>query len=478
MIGELAMANTDEIIQRAQKAATAFRKLDQAETDRIVRAVYLAAMDNRVRLAIMAAEETGLGFGPHKVIKNVIASQLVYEDIKNQKTVGAISEDSFSGIIEIAQPLGPILALIPAINPTSTTIFKILITMKTRNPVIISGNAIAKNCVAETARVCYESALKAGAPEHCVQWLAKPNPKTTKELMSHRGLALILATGTAELVKTSYSSGTPTIGVGSGNVPVYIGASADIPFAVQNILMSKTFDNGSICASEQAIVVRKAIAEKVIAEFKIQKAYFLSPEEIKKVGRIAYDKERGMMLPAVVGQSVQRIAEMAGIQVPVDTSVLIAELDEVSRNQPLSAEILAPILAFYIEETFEAAIDRCMEITRFGGIGHTAVIYSNNPERIEYFSRNLDVARILVNTPSTQGALGGMFNTLRPSFTLSCGSGGKNSTTDNISTRHLLNIHRICRRRVNERWKNIDHRRYLDESLTAEELEREFNKNT
>jgi len=472
------MARTDDIIQRAQRAATSFRDSDQAGTDRIVRSVYLAAMDNRVRLAAMAAEETGMGVGPHKVIKNVIASQLVYEHIKNHKTVGVISEDSFSGIIEMARPLGPVLALIPAINPTSTTIFKILITMKTRNPVIISGNAIAKSCVAETARVCYQSALKAGAPEHCIQWLAKPNPKTTKELMSHRGLALILATGAGELVKASYSSGTPTIGVGSGNVPVYIGATADIPFAVENILMSKTFDNGSICASEQAIVVKREIAEKVMAEFKMQKACFLSPEEIKKVGRIAYDKERGVMLASVVGQPVQRIAEMAGIDVPVDASVLVAGLSEVSREQPLSAEILAPILAFYVEETFESAIARCMEITRFGGIGHTAVVYSNAPERIEYFSRNLNVARILVNTPSTQGALGGMFNTLPPSFTLSCGSGGKNSTTDNISTRHLLNIHRICRRRVNQRWMSIDHRKYLDESLTAEEIESEFSKNT
>jgi acetaldehyde dehydrogenase/alcohol dehydrogenase len=472
------MTNMEEIIQRAQKAATAFRELDQPKADRIVRAVYLAAMDNRVRLGRMAAEETGMGFGPHKVIKNVIASQLVYEHIKNHKTVGVISEDSFSGIIEMAQPLGPILALIPAINPTSTTIFKILITMKTRNPIIISGNLLAKNCVAETARICYEAALSSGAPQHCIQWLAKPNPKTTRELMSHRALALILATGTGELVKASYSSGTPTIGVGSGNVPVYIGISADIPFAVQNILMSKTFDNGSICASEQAIVVREKIVEKVVAEFEIKKAYFLSPEEIEKVGRIAYDKGREVMSVGIVGQPVQRIAEMAGIEVPPDASVLIARLDEVSPRHPLSAEILAPILAFYVEETFEDAIARCAEITRFGGIGHTAVIYSNNPERIEYFSQNIVVARILVNTPSTQGALGGMFNTLPPSFTLSCGSGGKNSTTDNISTRHLLNIHRICRRRVNQRWENIDHRKYLDESLTAEQIEREFNKNT
>lgn len=472
------LTTSGDIIQRAQTATALFRKLGQAKTDRIVRAVYLSMMDNRVRLAKMAAEETGLGVWQHKVIKNVIASQLVYEDIKNRKTAGVISENEFSGIIELALPLGPVLALIPVISPTSTAIFKILICLKTRNPVIISGNAMVKNCVAETARICYEAALEAGAPEHCIQWLNKPNPMKTRELMSHHGLSLILATGAGELVKASYSSGTPTIGVGSGNVPAYIGGSADIPFAVQNILLSKMFDNGSICASEQAVVVKRETAGPVIEEFKRQKAHFLSPDEIEKVGRIAYDREKGTMRAGVVGQSAQRIAGMAGIEVAADTSVLIARLDQVSRDHPLSAEILAPVLAFYIEENFEAAIERCAEITRFGGVGHTAVIYSNSPERIEYFSNAIDVARLLVNTPSTHGALGGMYNTLTPSFTLSCGSGGKNGTTDNISTSHLLNIHRICRRRVNERWKNISDDKYLDESLTGEEMEREFNKNT
>jgi len=471
------MASSDQIISQAQQAAQTFRTLNQAQTDQIVRAVYLAAMDNRIRLAKMACEETQLGVWQHKVIKNVIASQLVYEHIKDQKTVGVISADSYSGIIELAQPIGPILGLIPVINPTSTAIFKILIAMKTRNPIILSSTPMSKNCVSETSRICYEAARQAGAPEHCIQWLPKPNLMKTKELMSHRGLALILATGTNEMVTAAYRSGTPTIGVGAGNVPVYIGASADIPFAVSNILLSKTFDNGSVCASEQAIVVKREIADAVMAEFRRQKAYFLSEEEIEKVGRIAYDRERGMMSPAVVGQSVQRIAQMAGISVPQDTSVLIAILDRVSRDCPLSAEILAPILAFYIEPDFETAIQRCAEITQFGGIGHTAVIYSNNPERIEYFSNHIDVARILVNTPSTQGALGGTFNTLPPSFTLSCGSGGKNSTTDNISIRHLLNIHRICRRRVNERWRNLDHAIYLDPSWSAEAIEREFNKN-
>jgi len=472
------MATVDEIIRKAKHAATELRKLKQQQVDHLVRAVYLAAMDNRVRLAKMAVEETNLGVWQDKVVKNVIASQLVYDHIKNLKTVGVISEDPISGILELARPIGPILALVPVTNPTSTTIFKILITMKTRNPVIISGNPSAKNCVAETARVCYEAALGAGAPEDCVQWLPKPNLLKTKEIMGHRGLALILATGTGELVKASYSSGTPTIGIGPGNVPVYIGASADIPFAVRSILSSKIFDNGSICASEQAIVVKRDFAEKIIDEFKRQKAYFMTPDEIEKVGRIAYDRQRGVMKATIVGQSVQRIAEMASIDVPGDTSVLVAILDKVSRDCPLSAEILAPILSFYVDEDFEAGIKRCIEIVHFGGTGHTAVIYSNKPERIEYFSRTLDVARILVNTPSTQGALGGIYNLLPPSYTLSCGSGGKNNTTDNISTRHLLNIHRICRRRINERWMNVDAEKFLDESISGERFEMEYNRNS
>ncbi len=472
------MISNEEIISRSIKAASELRKLNQEQTDEIVRQIYLEAMNNRVKLAKMAVEETGIGIWQHKVIKNVIASLLVYEHIKHQKTVGVISSDPYTGIIELALPIGPILALVPVINPTSTTIFKILICIKTRNPIIICSSFAAKNCVSETAKICYEASLKAGAPEYCIQWLSKPNLLKVKDLMSHHKIALILATAAHELVKAAYSSGTPTIGVGSGNVPVYIGTSADIPFAVYNILYSKTFDNGSVCASEQAIIVKKDNAEIIINEFKKQKAYFLNEEEIYKVGKIAYDTERKMMKPSVVGQSVQKIAEMAGINIPEDTSVLIAILKGVGHNFPLSAEILAPILAFYIEEDFRAAIQRCIQITQFGGIGHTAAIYSNNPERIEYFSKSLDVARILVNTPTTHGALGAMFNTLVPSFTLSCGSGGKNSTTDNISVKHLLNIHRICRRRINDKWFNLDLRLFFNETINAETIEHEYHKNS
>ncbi|MCU0724952.1 MAG: aldehyde dehydrogenase family protein [Planctomycetes bacterium] len=472
------MVTADEMFRQAGEAAREFLRFDQEATDRITRAVYLAAMDHRVRLAKMAVEETGLGIWQDKVVKNVIASQLVYEHIKRQRTVGIISEDSFTGIIEMARPIGPILALVPVINPTSTVFFKILIAMKSRNPLIVCAPWLAKGCVFEAARVCHEAARAAGAPEHCVQWTAKPSLEKTKELMSHAGVSLILATGTGELVKACYSSGTPTIGVGAGNVPVYIGVSADIPFAVRNIMTSKTFDNGSVCASEQAVVVKEVIAKTVVEEFERQGAHFLDAEGIERVARIAYDRERGTMTAAVVGQPVSRIAEMAGLRVPAGTRLLMGRLEGVSRNHPLSAEILAPILALFVEKDFEASIRRCAEVARFGGAGHTAVIYSNNPERIQYFAETIDVARILVNTPSTHGALGGMYNTLPPSFTLSCGSGGKNSTTDNISVRNLLNIHRICRRRENQRWRNVDLAKYLDETIDGEAIEREFYKNT
>jgi acetaldehyde dehydrogenase/alcohol dehydrogenase len=471
------MSRAQEIMQKAVAAAAAFRKLDQKQTDEIVRAVYLAAMDARVSLAKMAHEETGMGVWQHKVIKNVIATQLVYEDICNQKTVGVIYENPRNGIIEVAQPLGPILGFIPITNPTSTTLFKSLICLKSRNPLIVSPHQVARACTSAAAELCYKAAVEAGAPEHCIQWFDKPATTTLDELMTHPRLALILATGTEGVVRKAQTTGKPAIGVGPGNVPVYIGASADIPYAVRSITYSKTFDNGTICASEQAIVVKKSVADTVIAEFKRQGAYFLNEEEIEKVGKIAYDQERGIMTPIVVGQSVQRIAQAAGIEVPKDAILLIGILEKVGRAYPLSAEILAPILAFYIEEEFDQGIQRCSEITQFGGQGHTAVIYSNKDERIEYFSKTINASRILVNIPSTFGAVGGTVNTLSPSFTLSCGSGGNNITTDNITARHLLNIHRVTRRRPNSRWVNFNADLYLDESVNARQIEKEFNKN-
>jgi len=472
------MAKVDLMIAAAREAAREFLLFDQERTDSVVRKVYQSALNHRVALAKLACEETGIGIWQDKAIKNVIASQFVYESIKYEKTVGVISLDSYKGIIELARPLGPILAMVPIINPTSTTIFKILIAMKTRNPLIVSTAPAARRCVAETCRILYEAAREAGAPDNCVQWFKKPNMAMARDLMSHPGLALVLATGTNAMVREAYQSGTPTIGVGPGNVPVYVGYSADLPFAADSILSSKTFDNGTVCASEQAIVVRKVIADRFFEEFRARGAHFLSPEEIEKVGEVAYNRDQRTMSAFVVGQPVERIAEMAGIEVPEGTRVLVAHLNAVGRDHPLSAEILAPILAFYVEEGFEDAIRRCAEVARFGGRGHTAVIYSNNLERIEYFASQLDVARILVNTPSTQGALGGMYNTLTPSFTLSCGTGGNATTTENISARQLLNIHRICRRRDNQRWMNMNVARYLDETLDATAIEEAYYRNT
>ncbi|MFC1500685.1 aldehyde dehydrogenase family protein [Candidatus Zixiibacteriota bacterium] len=471
------MSKANDILERATGAAAVFRELDQAQTDRIVREIYHRALDSRVTLARQAHEETGIGVWEHKVIKNVIATQLVYDDIRYRKTVGVISSNKRRGITVMAHPIGPIFAFTPVNNPTSTTIFKALIAMKTRNPLIISPHQAARRSTIAAAEICAEAAEAAGAPGGAIQWLVKPSPDTLDEIMRSRRLALILATGTDRLVAKARLSGTPIIGVGPGNVPVYIGRTADVPYAVTSILESKLFDNGSICASEQAVVVKRADEERIVAEFEKQQAYFLSPEEIEKVGAVAYDQERGIMSPMIVGQSAGRIAAKAGIDIPQGTKLLVAKLQRVGREEPLSAEILAPILAFYVEEDFDESIRRCIEITWFGGSGHTAVIYSNHSERIEYFSRVLRAGRILVNMPATQGALGGIYNTLNPSFTLSCGSEGRNLTTDNITISHLLNINRIARRRPNPRWFSFNHDRYLDESIPGEELEEGFNRN-
>ncbi len=467
----------DEILARAGQAGAVFAQLGQAETDRIVNAVYKAAFNHRIPLAKMAHEETGMGRWEDKVIKNVVASQLVYDSIKDLRTAGIINEDFASGITEIAQPVGPILAVIPVTNPTSTVIFKVLISLKARNPIIVCPSGKAKRCCAETARICYEAALAAGAPEDCIQWLNETSRDQTQALMSHKALALILATGGTGLVKSAYSSGTPTLGVGAGNVPVFIDASADIPFAVSQIFISKLFDYGTICASEQAIVVEAAIAEAVRAEFTRQGAYFLNPEETAKVDAVAFDQAKGSMKPEIVGQSAAVIARKAGIAAPEDVRLLVAPLAGVGAKYPLSAEILAPILGFFVEPTFADAVNRCIDLNFYGGIGHTVSLYANDEDRIKEFALLMNAGRIVVNTPSSQGAVGGIFNRLSPSFTLGCGTGGKNITTDNVTARHLVNVQRIARRRNNQRLERFDAALYLDESLDIDAIEARFNRN-
>jgi acetaldehyde dehydrogenase/alcohol dehydrogenase len=436
--------NVDKVMEKAAQAAAALKQMNQEHTDRIVKRMFEAGFKNRESLAKQAQKETGLGKWQDKVTKNIIATQLVYEDIKNLKTEGIISEDKDAGIVEIAQPIGPIFAVTPVTNPTSTVLFKILIALKSRNPIIIRPHGTAKKCSVEAAKICYEAALEAGAPENCIQWIKSSTKAQTLHFMGHKKTALILATGSVGLVRAAYSSGNPALGVGPGNVPVYIGKSADVPFAVDRILISKTFDYGTVCASEQALVVRQCHVETAIDEFKKRKAYFLSPGEIKSMEKVAFNKADKVMNIEVIGQPAPVIARMAGIDVPPDTTLLIAELEEVGIRSPLSLEILAPILAFYRVKDFEEGIEMCRQINIHGGLGHTASIFSNDEEKIHYFASVMNAGRILVNTPASQGALGGIYNKLQPSLTLGCGTGGKNITTDNISAKHLLNIQRIA----------------------------------
>jgi len=441
----------EETIQKALKAAHAFDKLDQEQTDRIVYMVYRAGFNNRWKLAEMAYEETGIGNLHDKVVKNIIATRFVYRDIRNLKSVGIISEDPENMITEIARPMGPVFAITPVTNPTSTALFKILIAMKSRNPIIIFPHGAARKSTNEAARICYEAAIEAGAPENCIQWIPKATRDQVLAFMSHKRTALVLATGSVGLVRAAYHSGNPAIGVGPGNVPVYIGKSVDVAFAVDQILLSKLFDNGTICASEQAVVVSKFNAVQVREEFKKQGAWFLIPEQIEKLGKFAINTAQQSMNPEVIGKPAMTIARMAGFEVPEGTNLLIAELEkhQVGIQWPLSLEILAPILAFYEVESFDEGIAMCKRINEHGGLGHTVSIFSNDDAKIRYFAHALNAGRIVVNTPSSQGALGGLYNGLTPSMTLACGSGGKNFTTDNISVRHLLNIQRIAYRKIN-----------------------------
>jgi len=461
----------ERIVDNAVRAAEDFRHYSQKHTDRIVEAVYRAGFNSRVHLAKLTHKETKLGKWEDKVIKNVIATRFVYQDIKDVKTVGVIAEDKEQEVVEVARPVGPIFAITPITNPSSTVLFKILISMKSRNPIIIRPHGSAKKCSVEAARICYEAALDAGAPVNCVQWIKTSTEQELLTLMAHKKISLILATGSVSLVQAAFRSGNPAIGIGPGNVPVYIGRSADVPFAVEQILISKVFDYGTVCASEQAVVANRHNADEVIREFKKRKAYFLSEEEIKRLEPVAFNKEQRVMKVEVIGQSASIIAEMAGIKVPPDTTVLIAPLEEVGIQSPLSLEILAPILAFYIADDFEQAIELCRQINQHGGLGHTASIFSNDVESIAYFASAVNAGRVLVNTPASHGALGGTYNKLKPSLMLACGTGGKNITTDNITAQHLLNIHRVARRKVCPDIEDDFVQHYYDEHLDVDAIE-------
>ena len=466
----------NELLGRATKAAELFRQFDQAQVDRIVDAVYRASWNARVELARLAVEETGMGVLTDKIIKNSYASLLVYEDIRARRTVGVIAHDPATGISEVAQPRGPVLATIPVTNPTSTTIFKTLICMKTRNPVIFSPHRGARKSIRETSRILAEAAEGAGAPVDAIQCIARSQGEYVERLMKHRDLALILATGTSSIVRTAQQSGTPTLGVGPGNVPVYVHHSADIPLAAHSIVFSKTFDHSTICGSEQAIVVEPDVDRLLRPLLEHAGAVFCTPEQVSALGAACVDVERRRMRAEVVGQAAHVVAARAGFHVPEHTKILIGEPEGVGPGHPLSYEILAPVLAYYRVADYAQAFDTCEALNRWGGVGHTVAVYANDEGVVEDFAR-MNAGRILVNTPTSQGAIGGTFNTLRPSLTLACGTDAGNVSTDNISTDHLLNIHRVARRRPNSRWLDKARARSVDERIGADEIREIYGRN-
>jgi len=445
----------DALVAKGNTAQKMFMELDQKAVDEIVKQMALAGIDQHMELAKFAVEETNRGVYEDKIIKNMFATEYIYHNIKNNKTVGVVEVNEEEGYQVVAEPIGVIAGVTPVTNPTSTTMFKAIIAMKTRNPIIFSFHPSAQKCSARAAQVVRDAAIKAGAPENCIQWIETPSIEASSALMKHPKVALTLATGGPGMVKSAYSSGKPALGVGSGNVPCYINETANLRQAVTDLILSKTFDNGMICASEQAVIIDASIYNNATKLMKDYNCYFLNKEEIKKVEDIAIDKKRQSMSPAVVGQSAYNIAKMAGIEVSKDTKILVAELDGVGVENPLSREKLSPILACFKVKNSEEGIQRAVEMTEFGGLGHSAVIHSNDDDVIESFSLKLRTGRLIVNAPSTHGAIGDLYNANIPSLTLGCGSMGNNSTTDNVSAANLINFKKVAKRRVNMQWFKV-----------------------
>lgn len=438
----LAIQEMRDAVRQANTAQAAYMQYSQQQVDTIVKAVADAAFKEAERLGKMAVQETGMGIPNHKKMKNEVASRDVYEDIKDLKTVGVIGTDRIKKVTEIASPFGVIAGIVPTTNPTSTAIFKTLISLKTRNGLVLSPHPYAVKCTKEALEICRVAAEKAGAPEGLLQCLTMSSMEATQQLMKHPNIHLILATGGGALVKAAYSSGKPAYGVGPGNVPAYIEKSANIQKASRQLVQSKSFDNGTICATEQAIIVDKAIAEQVLAELKKQHAYILNAEEKLKMEKLI-SPVPGKVNPQIVGKSAVSLANLVGIVVPEETKVLVGLETMIGKNIPFSLEKLSPIFAFYTVEDSTEAKQVMIDLLNIGGRGHSCSIHTENAALAEQFSLDLPVSRIVVNTLSSIGAVGGTTG-LAPSFTLGCGTFGGNITSDNITARHLLNIKRMA----------------------------------
>lgn len=450
------------LIGRVKAAQTRYAEYTQEQVDRIFAAAALAANNARIPLAQMAVAETGMGVVEDKVVKNHFASEYIYNKYRELKTCGVIEENEALGIAKVAEPVGVIAGIVPTTNPTSTAIFKALLALKTRNGIIFSPHPRAKKCTVEAARIVLDAAVKAGAPEDIVGWIAEPTVPLSGHLMNHPDISLILATGGPGMVKAAYSSGTPAIGVGPGNTPVVMGETCDIKMAVSSVLMSKTFDNGMICASEQSVTAVAPIYEAVKKEFAARGAHILTKEEAKKVGDVV--QVNGGLNPKIVGQSAFKIAEMAGVAVPTNTKVLIAETDGVGPDYPFSREKLSPVLALYKAKDFEDAVANAKKLLEYGGLGHTSVLYTNsqNADRVSLFGHTMMSARTLVNMPASQGAIGDIYNfALDPSLTLGCGSWGGNSVSRNVTPEELLNTKTIAKRRENMLWVRLPEKIYF-----------------
>lgn len=452
----------DDLVQKADKALDAYMKLDQKQVDEITKAMALAGLSAQMKLAKMAVEETGRGVFEDKVTKNIFATEYIYHSIKYDKTVGIIEDNDDESYMEIAEPVGVVAGVTPTTNPTSTVMFKSIICAKTRNPIIFGFHPSAQQCSKEAAIVLRDAAIKAGAPENCIQWIDYPSIDATSHLMNHPKVAMILATGGAGMVHSAYSAGKPALGVGPGNAPCFIEKTAPLHQALTDLMLSKSFDNGMICASEQAAIIEAPIYDEAVEFMKKQGCYFATKEEAKKIEPVVINLEKKVVNAAVVGKYAYEIAEMAGISIPKSTKVICVEIEDVGEDYPLSREKLSPVLAVVKAKDVEDGMKKSETMLELGGLGHTAVIHSKNEDVIQEFGKRMKASRIVVNTPSSFGGIGDVYNSMMPSLTLGCGSYGRNSTSTNVSALNLINKKRIAKRRVNMQWFKVPERIYFE----------------
>ncbi|HEV2426005.1 MAG TPA: bifunctional acetaldehyde-CoA/alcohol dehydrogenase [Terriglobia bacterium] len=452
----------EALVSQARAAAAVFTQYTQADVDRIVKPMVSAAMEQAQHLARLALEETQLGVLEDKAIKNMVAAEFVYNYVRDKPTVGIIREFPERGLVEVADPIGVIFSLTPITNPTATVLFKCIMAIKTRNAVIFSPHPRAWRCCNEAARIMYETALKHGAPEGVFVWVESPTLADNDYLMHHQNIGLIDATGGRGVVKAAYSSGKPALGVGPGNTPVYLEKSADLDMAVVDIITSKTFDNGTICAAEQTLVIDDEIYDRVLKKFADLGTHVCNDQEAALLARTVIDPETGMQRPMAVGQKAADIARAVGLSVKPNTKLLIAPIQGVGPEHPLSAEKLFPLLAVYRAKSVDEALKVCVDVNHAGGLGHTAVVFSRNDEVIRKFGEVINAGRIIVNSPGSIGAIGGVYNDMVPTLSFGCGTGGGNSTTDNVNVYHYLNIKRVARRTQAPMWFRVPNQIYFN----------------